>query len=93
MVSLAGDSVRRVLRLGRTTDAQGQLLHAVWSAGVTSGSRFPDNQSVAYTPANTSNHLISYVKNGTSNQEVWEDGASKGTNTNSIATFTSQELC
>jgi len=77
--------------LGRNTIEDGLIIHSSFDAVFTFGYRYPENKPVYYTE-NTNVELLSYVKSGTSSQQAWVDGVSRGVQSAVVTTFTTQRL-
>jgi len=77
--------------LGRNTSTEGLFFHSSYNTVFSLGCRYPENTNVYYTE-NTNVELLSYVKAGTSSQEGWVDGVSKGVNSGTVTTFTTERL-
>ena len=56
------------------------------------GHRYPESNSISFTGSYNTPYLMSYVKNGTSDQEAWLDGTSVGSRSTAITTFASEQL-
>jgi hypothetical protein len=79
--------------INRTTATEGSITH--YDADTANHSmtyRYPTPTTYMVYASPTADQLMSYVKNGTSDQEVWENGTSKRTKTDAMTTFTSQLL-
>lgn len=88
---LLGGSNLRAMVIYRTSGATGQLYHSAGTTESHFGYRLPENKPCKWTPSDLNAHVMSYTKSG-SDQEGWQDGDSKDTETSSLTDFTSHEI-